>query len=482
MYSKNRQGWFKHIDFIILDLLCMYAAFAAAYLIRYKAWFFYAGEGYRDMIVIMTLVNLLVCVFFSSMKDVLKRSLGREFLMTLRHVALVALAVTFCLFSARISARYSRIFFYIMVMLYFILSLASRLAWKGVLEKKALTAKTSVFLVTSLKNAEEAVRFLLDNSHNACMLTGLAFVDCDMRGKEYLGCPILGYREDIAECLREEWVDEVYISLPTSVQCPEGLEDSLVEMGIVVHIRLEDSSAGAGHRRTLEQFGGETVLTTSLNYATVWQAFVKRTMDIAGGIAGCLATGILCIVLGPMIYLSSPGPIFFTQTRVGRNGKKFKMYKFRTMCVDAEKKKEELVHQYGAEGQMMFKLEWDPRIIGTKQLPDGTMKKGLGNYMREWSLDEFPQFFNVLKGDMSLVGTRPPTVDEWEKYEAHHRARLAVRPGITGLWQVSGRSEITDFEEVVELDRKYICEWSLGLDLKILAKTVKVVMRQEGAM
>ena len=110
------------------------------------------------------------------------------------------------------------------------------------------------------------------------------------------------------------------------------------------------------------------------------------------------------------------------------------------------------------------------------------MKKGLGNFIRDWSLDEFPQFFNVLKGDMSLVGTRPPTLDEWDRYEPHHRARLAVRPGITGLWQVSGRSKITDFEEVVKLDTKYITEWSMGLDFRILLKTVKVVFGRDGAM
>ena len=131
---------------------------------------------------------------------------------------------------------------------------------------------------------------------------------------------------------------------------------------------------------------------------------------------------------------------------------------------------------------MMFKLEWDPRIIGCKRLPDGTIKRGIGNRIRDWSLDEFPQFFNVLKGDMSLVGTRPPTVDEWEKYDLHHRARLATKPGITGMWQVSGRSNITDFEDVVKLDKKYIAEWSVGLDIKILLKTVLVVLRHDGAM
>ena len=150
--------------------------------------------------------------------------------------------------------------------------------------------------------------------------------------------------------------------------------------------------------------------------------------------------------------------------------------------MDAEERKKELLKQNQHGDGLMFKMEADPRIIGCKILPDGKVKKGIGNFIRDWSLDEFPQFFNVLKGDMSLVGTRPPTLDEWERYEPHHRARLAVRPGITGLWQVSGRSKITDFEEVVRLDTKYIVEWSMALDLKILIKTVKVVICRDGAM
>ena len=148
----------------------------------------------------------------------------------------------------------------------------------------------------------------------------------------------------------------------------------------------------------------------------------------------------------------------------------------------AGEKKKELMAQNRVKDGMMFKLDWDPRIIGSKMLPDGTTKKGIGNIIRDWSLDEFPQFINVLKGDMSVVGTRPPTVDEWEKYELHHRVRLAMKPGVTGMWQVSGRSNITDFEEVVKLDTQYISQWNLGLDIKIIFKTVAVVFKKEGSM
>ena len=172
------------------------------------------------------------------------------------------------------------------------------------------------------------------------------------------------------------------------------------------------------------------------------------------------------------------------------------------MYMDAEERKKELMSQNRVQGGMMFKIENDPRIIGgangignfirkysidprvigNKILPDGTKKTGIGNFIRVTSLDEFPQFFNVLKGDMSIVGTRPPLPGEVSEYELHHRARLAIKPGITGMWQVSGRSEITDFEEVVKLDREYITEWKPALDMRILMKTVQVVLGKGGAM
>ena len=150
--------------------------------------------------------------------------------------------------------------------------------------------------------------------------------------------------------------------------------------------------------------------------------------------------------------------------------------------MDAEARKAALVKASGQEGRMMFKLDDDPRIIGSEKKDKKGKPKGIGNFIRNTSLDEFPQFWNVLKGDMSLVGTRPPTVDEWERYHLHHRARMSTKPGITGMWQVSGRSDIEDFEEVVRLDKEYIENWSIGLDLKILCKTLWVVLAGKGAM
>mgnify|MGYP000962401675 CR=1 FL=1 len=218
-----------------------------------------------------------------------------------------------------------------------------------------------------------------------------------------------------------------------------------------------------------------------MNYAESSKLLVKRLMDIAGGLVGCLITLLITIIVGPMIYISSPGPIFFAQERIGRNGRKFKMYKFRSMYMDAEERKAELMSQNKMEG-LMFKMDYDPRIIGSEKKDKNGNPKGIGNFIRKTSLDEFPQFWNVLKGDMSLVGTRPPTVDEWEQYELHHRSRMSIKPGITGMWQASGRSDITDFEEVVKLDTEYIENWSIGLDCRILLKTVRSVVKSEGSV
>jgi len=204
-----------------------------------------------------------------------------------------------------------------------------------------------------------------------------------------------------------------------------------------------------------------------------YDRFIKRIIDIVAGIVGSVITLPLMLFI-KIAYLrdGDHAPIIFKQTRIGLNGKPITIHKFRTMVPDAEAKLEELMRQNPAiheEYKKNKKLVNDPRVTR------------IGKFLRHSSIDEFPQFFNVLRNDMSLVGTRPPTVGEYEKYNYNHRARLSIKPGLTGMWQVSGRSTITNFDEVVALDVKYIREWSLGLDIKILWKTVAGIFRPEGA-
>ncbi len=192
-------------------------------------------------------------------------------------------------------------------------------------------------------------------------------------------------------------------------------------------------------------------------------SWMKRFLDIIGSVVGLLITGILLIPIAIAIQINDPGPIFFSQTRCGWMGKQFKIWKFRSMCVDAEAKKSEVKNQ--VQGAF-FKNENDPRITR------------VGRFLRRTSLDELPQFWNVLKGEMSLVGTRPPTPDEVERYEVPEWQRLDVKPGMTGEWQVNGRSTVRSFEDVIRLDLQYQKNWSLVYDLKLIFKTIAILFRK----
>ena len=289
-------------------------------------------------------------------------------------------------------------------------------------------------------------------------------------------------RESIVDYIHYNWVDEIYIDSSLEDESYyTKLRNDIAKTGITLHTPIRTWDEEEGKEHILQKIGEKQVITSVINPVPAWKLLIKRLTDILGGIVGSIITIILTVFVAPAIYFSDPGPIFFTQTRVGENGKPFKIIKFRSMYKDAEAKKAELLAQSDVD-DIMFKLKFDPRIIGCRKNEDGSIKKGIGNIIRDTSIDEFPQFFNVLMGNMSLVGTRPPTVDEWERYDLHHRARLAVKPGITGLWQVSGRSNVEDFEKVVAFDTEYINNWSLWLDFKILLKTVVVVFKREGAM
>lgn len=480
MYRKATKGWLKHFDFMLIDFICLELSLILAYHIRQGGGIPFTVSLYRNMAITLFLIEILVVFFFETLKNVLKRGRYKEFVITLKHVCLVVLISSFYLFLTQSGGEYSRIILVVTGGIYLVISYVTRLMWKKYLfSKKTLEGKgRSLLIVTAESMIETVVGNIKNNNYEGFHIIGVAVLDKDMVGESVDGVSVVAHASNVADFACREWVDEVFINLPAEVPLCEDLINQFVEMGIAVHLKLAKASSLSGQKQIVERMGNYTVLTTCVNVANSRQMFLKRLMDICGGIAGCIATGILFLIVAPCIYIKSPGPIFFSQVRVGKNGKKFKIYKFRSMYLDAEERKKELMEKNRVSDGMMFKLDYDPRIIGSEK----GQGKGIGNFIRKYSIDEFPQFYNVLKGDMSLVGTRPPTVDEWEKYDLHHRARLAIKPGITGMWQVSGRSNITDFEEVVALDRKYITEWSMGLDMKILLKTVLVVAGQEGSM
>ncbi len=481
MYKRNAQGWSKHFDFFVLDEVCLQLAFLLAYFLRHQS-FAYASDLYREIGLVLVLNDALIIVLLNSFHNVLIRGYYVEFVETLKHCFYVFAFSLLFVFATQSGTSYSRVVLTLTFAFHAAFSYSGRLLWKRYVKKHGLArrGKKNMLVVLNPDSAEEMLDQLQENSAEGFRIVGIVFNGTVMQG-EIHGVPVVADVDGAASYILHEWVDAVYVDCSSTEPRIAELMNDCISMGVPVHYHVPGVNDGSV-KRFVERIGQTTVLTTSLNYSTPIQTFVKRAFDVLGGIVGSLLALIIMLLFGPFIRKESPGPILYRQTRVGKNGKRFQMYKIRSMYLDADERKKDFESQNRVKDGMMFKLDFDPRIIGNEILPDGSKKTGIGDFLRRTSLDEFPQFFNVLMGQMSLVGTRPPTIDEWERYEMHHRARLAVKPGITGLWQVSGRSDITDFEEVVRLDTEYIYNWNYGLDIKILLETVAAVFRGKGAM
>ena len=488
MNLKPRKGWLKHADFIILDILFLQLSFILAHWLIMGVQNPYKIYSYRYLAAILFFAQVAVTLFGNNYNGILKRGYVKEAGSILKYAASILIVSVLFLFLIHESGTVSRLQFGWTLVIYVFLGytarelnkrwLLNRKSTKGVIRKGR-----SLVLITSGDLVDEAMGKLTDDIiYIDYFVSGIIIMDRDFDSvKGDYDIPMVELNEAAIERLRSKWVDEVFILQPSAMGIDKSMLNDLTDMGITVNYTLALFSDEDWPPLDLRRIGQYKVLTSSINFMSPGKALLKRSMDILGGIVGCVFTGILFIFVAPAIYIKSPGPIFFKQDRIGKNGKIFKMYKFRSMYMDAEERKAALMEQNKIEGGLMFKMDDDPRIIGSEKKNKNGKPKGIGNFIRNTSIDEFPQFINVMKGDMSLVGTRPPTVQEFEMYDLHHRARMTIKPGITGMWQVSGRSEITDFEEVVRLDKSYIENWSLGLDIKIILKTIMVVLKGSGA-
>jgi exopolysaccharide biosynthesis polyprenyl glycosylphosphotransferase len=287
-------------------------------------------------------------------------------------------------------------------------------------------------------------------------------------GDEVAGVPLYGGLDDVPAAVRAFGADTVAV-----LACPEmdgirlrSLAWELEKTGtdLCVSPALLDV---AGPRTTIRQTAGLTLLHVDHPQLSGFRVFVKDLFDRSVAAAALILLSPLLVLLAVTIRLHDRGPALFTQVRVGKDGHMFRIYKFRTMVVDAEKRRSQLLENNDTDG-VLFKLRNDPRVTA------------VGAHLRRWSIDELPQLFNVLLGQMSLVGPRPALPDEAARYAEHVRRRLVVKPGLTGLWQVNGRSDL-NWEESVRLDLRYVENWSFVLDLQILWKTISVMVRGSGA-
>lgn len=353
-------------------------------------------------------------------------------------------------------------FYIIFLVIVYIMMLGSAFLVRFI-TKKASVFSPRTLLVGDVDKFKKFQRYL-NKSNMDLKIIGFVSIQEESNSNRYLG--------DIS-CLEtmihDNAIDQVYIMHSAHDDFDiQPYINICMEMGVTARIIMNNYKAGAA-QSYVSSVGTYPVVTYHTVTLNMSSRAVKRAIDIIGSLTGIILSSPLMLMTAIAVKLDSKGPALFKQARVGRNGRRFNMYKFRSMCIDAEEKKQQLMHQNEVEGGLMFKIKDDPRITR------------VGKFIRKTSLDELPQFFNVLKGNMSLVGTRPPTLDEVQGYARNHWRRMSIKPGITGMWQVSGRSSITDFDEIVELDTEYIDKWSVLMDVKILAKTVLQMFGSKGA-
>lgn len=488
MNKKPLEGWIKHGDFIIADIFAMQLSFALVYWMTRGFGNPYEINAYRYLALALLMGQFLMVFFTNNYTGIIRRGALHEVVSILHNVFFITVFALLLLFIVHQAGKVSRMQMVCTLIAYIIIDFLLRYLNKQRIyhhsSDKGNQLGRSLVLITSGELVDQAIYKLTATEYfRSYFISGIVVTDGRIEDiQQDYGVPVRISSEETMDWIRSGWVDEVFVLLPSNITYVKDQLNTLIDMGITVHVCPEIMNDDTWPNVEMTRLGRYSVLTSSIRSVAPEKLVIKRMADIAGGIVGCFITGLLSLCIGPLIYIKSPGPIFFSQERVGQNGKIFRMYKFRSMYLDAEERKAALMEQNKISSDLMFKLEDDPRIIGSEHKDRNGRPGGIGNFIRRTSIDEFPQFWNVLKGDMSLVGTRPPLKEEWAMYDPHHRARMTVKPGITGLWQVSGRSKITEFEEVVRLDREYIQNWSFYLDFKILVKTVITIFRRDGSL
>jgi exopolysaccharide biosynthesis polyprenyl glycosylphosphotransferase len=482
----------------IIDMACIVVSYVIASYMRYNLKEDYGDKTLHYLVCVLLMLVGTIYTFLANWdRDFIVRSMFYELVSVIKFDAFSAIITLVISFFLRWNLILSRIVIFNFIWIFVFLDFVARSIFKEIYKKHISSDNNIVRVVVVAEKplVEQTVLNLMNRRDSVGYKVVRAYaVDPDVKNSEDLinassvadetcGTSVQNNGDNpwyigevhvhegihnLTERLLTDPFDEVFINTPNIPQnSMENIILGFEEMGITTHYNLELPGISKAHTQ-FDEYLGYSVITYCMNRSSYKRLSIKRLMDIIGGFVGLVLTGIITLFLAPAIKLDSPGPVFFSQTRIGKNGRRFKIYKFRSMYIDAEERLKDLQDQNEMSG-LMFKMENDPRI--TK----------VGAFIRKTSLDEFPQFLNVLKGDMSLVGTRPPTESEFEQYNEHYRRRLSMTPGLTGLWQISGRSDIQDFDEVVKLDLQYIDNWSLTEDIRILLKTVYVVLFGKGA-
>ena len=419
----------------------------------------------HEHILFLMLVHVISYYVSDYSKNFKYRSLAEELIQTIKYelVYLLLSVVVFPLLAPDLPylSIYNLLWIVgVNTIFILVLNIFIRKVWKFLSRQKKYTQR--ILLVTTRARVERVLQQL--STYDYGYVSAVCIVDDERFESSNFTIVTL---DNLVTYATRSVVDQVVINLPSENFLIADFVSQFEMMGLPVAVNIATLEFVTNSEKAIQRFGNSSVVNFSTTFYRSSDVALKRMMDIIGSLFGLVICGIVSIFLIPLIKRDG-GPAIFAQDRVGRNGRIFKFYKFRSMRVDAEEIKKDLMSQNQMQGGM-FKIENDPRV--TK----------IGHFIRKTSLDELPQFWNVLKGDMSLVGTRPPTLDEYMKYTPEQKRRLSFKPGITGLWQISGRSNITNFDDVVKLDITYLDGWTIWKDIEILLKTIKVVFNRQGA-
>jgi len=469
---RNQHKWIQ-LALLFIDVIISFISLLLAGIVRFKS--FHAFAATTDLVELSTilLISSLGSFFLSKIyRNFFKRGYFIELIHVTSYNFLVVLNVSFLIFALKNSTALSRltllyfiiINFILMYLVHVLIKKVSILHAKGKMGWKLLIISDSKNIATTCRNIPNSI--WKDRALGVILIDDVS-ADTDLLN----GIPLINSKNKIIEYITQNAIDEVLLTVSEDRYITDevqNLRSEITKTGIVFSMKIWPITESEQYAARLVSFGDDYVLSFASRTYDYILILLKRAMDIFGGIIGSILTLLLGIIIIPAILIESPGPAFFRQKRVGRNGRVFTILKFRSMYQDAEERKASLMDKNKMKG-LLFKVDDDPRI--TK----------VGKFIRKTSLDEFPQFFNVLLGDMSLVGTRPPTLDEYKHYNPIYKRRLSFRPGITGIWQTSGRNNITDFDSILQMDLDYIQNWSIFLDIKLLFKTSFVVFMRKGA-
>lgn len=457
---------------LVIDILCVVVSYALALFIRFNIIHYenYPRQFHLMVGAYIVILCLLYNMFLDANRNFFSRGYYQEFYYTVRYTLILVVGLVVVLYFMQQSYEFSRSVYAIFAVLNILVTYAVHMAFKKGIWKyyRKSTSAEKMLVITKDILMEEVLGNLIKGKEWYYDITAAVIYDADRKGSMVRDVPVVASKADLYETVIQMMVDEVFICLPGEPLIEiRDMVQRFEEMGLTCHYNV-DLFSHPNPNTYVQQMAGYSVISFALKTMDSRRLLVKRMIDILGAVVGLLITAVITPFVALAIKIDSPGPVFFSQTRIGKNGRRFKIWKFRSMYTDAEAQKRELEAQNEIRG-LMFKMEDDPRITR------------VGKFIRQTSIDETPQFLNILLGDMSLVGTRPPTEDEFEQYNGYYRRRMSITPGLTGLWQVSGRSDIQDFEEIVKLDLEYIDNWSLGLDIKILFMTVFAVLGRKGS-